>query len=264
MNKRDIYDAMVGGIAPYTGIIYLVCCVGVEYDYDILPHFIKYYKDLGVDEFLIILNTIKKKSEKLKLVQNILRKYDIEEKLIWSGYFNEETKINHMRNLVGNRTFHDDWIIYADVDEFSDFVVDLRKLITYCEKKEYNCVQGKLIQHLAKDGKLPDIDDDTNLEEMFPVVSDITKTVYILFHMGKIPLCKSYIKLSGGHHQVMSKVYNLFPSAIDVHHFKWRKNAIESFKDRIVAYKLVDDPCHIFLKKLVDYYEEYKSFLDLK
>jgi hypothetical protein len=79
MKKSDIYKNLTGDIEPYKGKIYLVCCVGVEYDYDIFSHFMNHYKELGVDEFLVIINYLDDQSEKYKSVCNVLKNYNVKE-----------------------------------------------------------------------------------------------------------------------------------------------------------------------------------------
>lgn len=107
--KRKIKLAFINNIVnklnPFLGNIYLACCIGVKYDYDITPYFIEYYKDLGVNNFLIILNDSSSNSEKLKVVQQTLRHYNIKEKEIWIGEFSvyeQEKRLTRIKNTYIN------------------------------------------------------------------------------------------------------------------------------------------------------------------
>jgi hypothetical protein len=223
----------------YQGVIYLVCCIGVEYDYDIVLHFVKHYKEIGVDKFLLILNTEDENSEKLKYVQNILRKYDIKEEVIWIGDFQDTIKTQHMKQVVLDNANLEDWIVIADVDEFQKYYMDLRKLISYCDKMNYNCVMGEFVDRLTESGKIVDINEDINIWEVFPIKTSMkywNDTEY-----SKVLLKKAYVEVEEGHHcPVDDKSCSYFPSLLEVHHFKWRGKILDKLKYRIEMYEKYD------------------------
>jgi hypothetical protein len=235
--KKEIYEKIIGDVESYKDNIYLVCCIGVEFDYDIVSHFIKYYKELGVDKFLLILNTVDKNSEKLKYVQNILRKYNIKEEMVWIGDFRDEIKTHNMAQVVSKNTNLEDWVVTVDVDEFQKYYVDLRKFISYCEKKNYHCVMGNFVDRLTKNGKIVDINEDTNIWEVFPIETNMNywnDTIYT-----KVLLSKAYAEVSKGHHFLVcdSSSGKYFPSKLEVHHFKWRGSILDKLRCRIEWYK---------------------------
>jgi hypothetical protein len=236
LNKDILDEKFIDGTNKYEGVVYLICCIGVEYDYDIVSHSIKYYRELGVDRFLFILNTEDENSEKLKYVQNILRKYNIEEEMVWIGEFDDSVKTRNMEQIVLENTDSKDWVITIDVDEFHKYDIDLKKFIFYCEKKNYNCVWGRFVDRLTENGKIVDINEDTNIWDIFPVKTDMrywNRTSY-----RKILLRKSYIKVKGGHHFcVDDKKCKYFPYRMEVHHFKWRGELIKKLKRRVELFK---------------------------
>lgn len=260
MKKGDIYNKMIGEVKPYEGTIYLICCVGVEYDYDIFPHFIKYYKDLGVDEFLLILNTEDENSEKLKYVRNILKKYNIKEKMLWVGEFDIKLKTENMSEIILKMTNIEDWVIYVDVDEFQKYPIDLKKFIGYCEKNKYDCVMGEYIDRLTTTGKITSIDEDIDIWKAFPVETNLSE--WNLSPYTKVLLAKSHVEVDGGHHNPrfsMSEYYNYFPCKLEVHHFKWKGNLINNAKKRLEVYKRIGIEAWVISKRLIDYYEKHDS-----
>ena len=70
-------------VKDYDGKIYLNCCLGVEYDLDIVEYTIEYYRDMGVDEMFFVLNTTDKDSPNLKKAVEIMDKYNYISYIIW-------------------------------------------------------------------------------------------------------------------------------------------------------------------------------------
>jgi hypothetical protein len=238
LNKNIIYKKIIGDVKPYRGIIYLVCCIGVEYDYDIVPHTVKYYKELGVDRFLFILNTEDENSERLKYVQNILRKYNIKEEMVWIGEFNDQIKTHNMEQLVMENTNSEDWVVTIDIDEFQKYYMDLRKFISYCEKMNYTCVLGSFIDRLTENGRIVDINEDTNIWETFPTKTNMGRSWNKNTSYLKVLLRKAYVEVTGGHHYPIDLENNkCFPSRMEVHHFKWRSELIKKLKRRIEVFQ---------------------------
>jgi hypothetical protein len=250
------------GVKKYEGKIYLNCCVGVEYDLDLLEYFIEYYKDLEVDEFFVILNTIDKNSHKLKEGIKILDKYTNIHREIWIGDFYMTPKARKKRAIIKDYVGDNDWIITADVDEFYEFPMGLRELITICEKKNHHCVAGKYVDRLSIDGKLKKIDKKKSLWEQFPIDIQFSKQYYR--HVEKIILRKNHVAISDGHHYVRSSLekHLIFPMFLKVYHFHWIEGLINKLEDRISIWKKVnpsiDDSNHL---RLLKHYDEYGTLL---
>jgi hypothetical protein len=263
MHENKLYHHIVKDLDPYKGKIYLVCCMGVEYDYDIDNHFIEYYKRLGIDEFLIILNTMSDGSKKLKQVQNILRNHGLEEKEIWVDYFHEHKKIKKMKDLVKDFTEPEDWIVMADSDEFYDYHCNLRKFISYCEKNKYDFAVGEIVDRLSVTGKPLEIYPDMNLFESFPIKSNLTNVISQAPCV-KVVLNNSFVDISTGHHGVVSsKNSNVspYPGKITVNHFKFKGNILENLKRRKSVLEKHGHGWSSFSENLLDYYDKNGTFL---
>jgi hypothetical protein len=252
MNKRKFINKMIGSLEPYEGKVYLVCCIGVEYDYDIVPHFIKYYKDMGVDEFLFILNTEYENSQRLKYVQNILEEHGIKEKEVWIGEFNDLPKKMKMEKTLDLFTRSGDWILFLDVDELLDCFCNLRSFISYCEKGNYNCLYGELIDRLSLNEKISKINGDDIFKD-FPVeriirarfseedLKNIKQKEYESITSHKMPLIKKGICLSIGHHIPVPDESSLeicnCEFVVKINHFRYRDNLIKKLEKRCVDFK---------------------------
>ena len=258
MKKQEIFDKMFENTAPYDGVIYLSCCIGVEYDYDIVSHFIEYYKNIGVDEFLIVLNTNVSNSERLEEVQNILKEYDIKEKRVWHGPYDNILHTLILMDMIEENTNREEWILTADVDEFHEYPYDLRKFISYLDKNKYEAAYGVLVDRLTCDHKIIGIDQDTNLFEAFPLKTNLSSKLFNNpFDFKKVMIHKSYIKLITGQHDCLSSEgRKFFPSMLNVHHFKWRGNILRNQKDRAENFKNKGYACSVFSEIAIRYCEE--------
>ena len=259
MKKKDVYEKSMGNVKPYQGTIYLICCVGVEYDYDIVSHSIKYYKELGVDEFLFVLNTEDENSEKLIEVQNILKEHGIKEKEVWIGEFEDHTKKDNMERVVYKNTNLEDWVVTIDVDEFHKYYVDLRKFIGYCEKMDYICATGELVDRLTETGEITDINENSDIWKTFPVKTNIrywNATTYF-----KVLIRKANVDVSTGHHMAI----NINPARIcrinmEVHHFKWRGDVLQKHKDRARIFGKRRDLDWDAAQRIIDRYRKNGNF----
>ena len=248
-------------IKKYEGKIYLNCCVGVEYDLDLLEYSIDYYKELGVDEFFIILNTIDENSSNLKEATNILDKYSNIHKSIWIGEYFSKWTAQKNKDFIKDYVRDNDWVITIDIDEFQDYPMGLRELITICEKRNYHCVIGKLIDRISKDGKLKPIDKNRSLWEQYSINTNLFNKHY--FVNDKVLLRKKYITLHPGHHFPVPGISDIlvYPEMLNVDHFRWRENLRQKLDDRMrIWQKLGQRNCSL-IKKMFDYYDEQGTLL---
>ena len=69
-----------------------------------------------------------------------------------------------------------------------------------------------------------------------------------------------------GHHGPSDDVLEeclYYPSKLNVHHFKWRGNVLENHKNRVNVLKRLNHYWK-WSQKVLDYYEEHGSFLELE
>ncbi len=264
MKKIDLYNSIIDRQMLYSGKIFLTCCISVDFDYDILPHFIKYYKDLGVDEFLIVLNTKIGGSDRLAYCQDILRDNGIEEKMIWEDEYDPVMHTDILMKLNKKYVDSESWIMTIDVDEFHEYPFDLRKFITYCEENNINFVSGRFVDRLTSDGKIVSIDINTNLFEAFPEKAEIFRNTFHGCHW-KVMLHKAYLELIPGQHFVDESEYYTpkgFPEVLSVNHFKWRGDLIENNAYRRALFIKNKDRWKNHMYKGSDWTEECGKVVD--
>ena len=126
--------------------IYLIVTVGP--DYRLLPKFIEYYKRLGVDEFLVILNTSDQGPH------NILSIYKISTVSSWVSEFSEHTKQQCERQIIEKHCSINDWVLYADLDEFQYYPKGLREHLDICNRYKLDFLEGRLLDRVSRDGSL--------------------------------------------------------------------------------------------------------------
>ncbi|HSJ69072.1 MAG TPA: hypothetical protein VK921_15415 [Anditalea sp.] len=244
--------------------IRLITCAGVEHDLALLPHFINYYKGIGIpsENMHFILQAAHADSPEMDQALAILNRYDITPSEIWIAPYTSATMWEKRREIQQRVAKEDDWIISADVDEFHEFPDELRIFLAYCNKKGINCVQGVFIDRLTADGTLAPIKDSPPLWEQFPVQADVICTIRQDDKWGwesgtvNIMACKGYLLPKIGGHSPMnngkpikytfgsrqlayySGIKNSsirFMIPLRVHHFKWNQALLTSLQKRMAT-----------------------------
>lgn len=241
--------------------IRLITCAGVEHDLAMLPHFISYYADLGIESsnMHIILQASKKSVDEMERAKVILAKHDITPEEIWIAPYTSDSMWEKRREIQQRVADGDDWVISADIDEFHEFPDELSTFLSYCEDKNLNCIQGVFIDRLAPDGKLIPVKNDEALFEQFPVQADVICTIRQQEEGGwengtvNIMACRGNIMPSRGGHGALAGDITLkylfgrqlgkfpgitnpsvrFSIPLRVHHFKWTASLKKSLKMRL-------------------------------
>jgi hypothetical protein len=238
--------------------IFLVVTVGP--DYQLLPKFLRYYKNLGVTDFLVILNT------QDSAPRNILCEHGISSVGSWIDPFSEYSKQMYERSIVLTHCTQKDWILYADLDEFQFYPRGLATHIKECEKNKINFLEGKLIDRVSSTGELIDLDISKSLEEQFPLGGLLTSNLLKAWDK-KVVLAKGKLIIGGGHHLFLDDVkYETLPyksmlnkhsKGIQIHHFKWDKNLLVRMDKYL---KLQDKSLHFWKKEILRFLEHYSKY----
>ena len=242
--------------------IRLITCAGVEFDLALLPHFIKYYKDLSISpqHMYIILQASEAGSPAMEEAKAILEENGITPAEIWIAPYTSATMWEKRREIQQRVATKEDWVISADVDEFHEFPDDLNVFLNYCENKGINCVQGVFIDRLTSDGTLAPIMESPPLWEQFPVQADVICTIRQEDEKGwengtvNIMACKGNLLPERGGHFPLSNGQKIkytfgdrqlakfngikgastrFKIPLRVHHFKWNKSLLTSLQKRL-------------------------------
>jgi hypothetical protein len=218
------------------GKLFCLSCIGSETP-NLIPHFIRYYRSIGVDEFLIILHSNSSSSPNFRYANDILLQHDITPLVYWIDRFLGIEKLKRLRQLVDKYIASDAWYINADLDEFVEYAWlshnpgAFRKLLKYCELSNYTFVRGRLVDMVSSDGSLIQIKSNVALGEQFPRQCRISERI-LRATCRKIIACRGYHRCTPGHHYVLNTPKFPFPGLLRVNHFKWDATVTYRLKER--------------------------------
>ena len=223
-----------------------------------LWHMLSYYKD-RVDEIYVVVYewdgfstyddvlAITKQFPNVRIVDRV-----VAEKYNWEMV---TTLYNKTKMLHPN-----DWWVVADDDEFHKYSKDLYEIVSDCDKNGWELVRGGFIDRIGENGTFPEIDNDEDIFEQFPLAGFFR---YPLSGAcpNKICILKGYIELTPGQHYAKIDGHTTWKWQgwnhpliapvdeynVQVHHFKWDSTCIERTK-------AVAD-----IKQLYSYSDEYKK-----
>jgi hypothetical protein len=223
-----------------------------------LWHMLSYYKD-RVDEIYVVVYewdgfstyddvlAITKQFPNVRIVDRV-----VAEKYNWEMV---TTLYNKTKMLHPN-----DWWVVADDDEFHKYSKDLYEIVSDCDKNGWELVRGGFIDRIGENGTFPEIDNDEDIFEQFPLAGFFR---YPLSGAcpNKICILKGHIELTPGQHYAKIDGHTTWKWQgwnhpliapvneynVQVHHFKWDSTCIERIK-------AVAD-----IKQLYSYSDEYKK-----
>ena len=223
-----------------------------------LWHMLSYYKD-RVDEIYVVVYewdgfstyddvlAITKQFPNVRIVDRV-----VAEKYNWEMV---TTLYNKTKMLHPN-----DWWVVADDDEFHKYSKDLYEIVSDCDKNAWELVRGGFIDRIGENGTFPEIDNDEDIFEQFPLAGFFR---YPLSGAcpNKICILKGHIELTPGQHYAKIDGHTTWKWQgwnhpliapvdeynVQVHHFKWDSTCIERIK-------AVAD-----IKQLYSYSDEYKK-----
>lgn len=235
--------------------------VTVGPDYRLLAKFLRYYHAvLGVKNFLIILNTPDIK------VRRLLKDFGVHAVYTWLNPFSEKLKQYHERAIINKYCSPDDWILYADLDEFQEYPHGLEYHINYCQENNIDFLEGRMIDRISSTGDLIPLDEKNDIERQFPLGGYLTSNLLKAWDK-KIVLAKAKLTVGGGHHLFLDRVsqqphpykrvLNSYSTGINVHHFKWDSNLLTRMENYI---KLPDDSLFYWRKEMVRFIKHFKKY----
>jgi len=207
-----------------------------------LKHMLNHYKNM-VDEMYIVVyewegfstyNEVCEIVKEFSTAQIIKRA--TKEKFNWEyvTYLYNQTKM----------LFPNDWWIVADDDEFHVYSKVISDIIKICDESGYEFVTGGFVDRIGKNGTFPEIKEDSNLWELFPMAGFFR---YPLSGAcpNKVTMCKGYIEVTPGQHYAKIDEQTTwkwqgwnhplrFPTTqnfTQVHHFKWDSTVLDRLQD---------------------------------
>jgi len=207
-------------------LISFVC----ENDADLLPHFVRWYRGLGVEHFHFILHG-RWSAAGLATLEG-LGGVDFSRRV--DEPFCKTLKCDEITACA--RRFPGEWVVLADADEFLQLPTDsLAEAAARLEAAGADELYANMLQRVAADGSLPEVTADARLEELFPLFSFGLCEEMGLEHpawKSKYPLARigpHFTYQRGNHLPGNSRSVAHVPIRGVVHHFKWRRRLLEAF-----------------------------------
>jgi hypothetical protein len=97
--------------------------------------------------------------------------------IVWQGVYTSVAKGAFKDAIYAERVPSSSWLIETDDDELIEFPKPVLEFLTEVEDLGYTVVQGRMVDHIAADCRLPRAQANTSLWEQYPCMSDITKTI---------------------------------------------------------------------------------------
>jgi len=238
--------------------IYLTVTVGP--DYRLLPYFLRYYKDLGIKNFLVILNTPDTAPIR------ILQENGINPVKIWTDPFSEKLKQFHERDVILRHCSDNDWVVYSDLDEYQYYPAGIEHQIEYSEKVGIDFIEGKLIDRVSKTGELVKLNEGLSLNEQFPLGGYLTGALLKAWDK-KITAAKGKLIVGGGHHIFLDnasyktlpykKKLNKHSKGNEIHHFKWDRDVLIRMNRSLI---LQDESLSCWRKEIIRFLKHYDRY----
>ena len=249
----------------------LVTVVG--YHIKSLKHLIDHYKDI-VDDINVVVYRNDINDTILDEVTDIIKPYGLEVfDTVVAPIFNWEV-VTSLYNKT-KRTKPDDWWIVSDSDELHVYHKPIREIINECEENGWEFVTGGFLDRIGVDGTFPEINDDCDLWETFPLAGFFRYPVSKAMP-NKTCVMKGKIDVTPGQHFALIDGqltwrnfgwehplrYPTDKGFVQVHHFKWDSTVVERCK-KISSIK-EDYTYHWEYKQMYDYLVENNMIIDVK
>ena len=219
----------------------VICVIG--HGVNLIPHFIKHYLGLYVDEINFVVYSsdlypnLKDEVERsigdrkgVKIIGNVHHRVFDWEKV--TDLYNRYTK-----------EFPNDWWIVADIDEFHVYPMQPRKITEDCNVNVWKIVRGGFIDRIGEGGRFPEINEYENIFNQFPLAGFFRYPMSgacpnkICIKRGDIEITpgQHYAKIlghttwrwQGWDHPLIAPINEY---SVQVHHFKWDSTCLDRIK----------------------------------
>jgi hypothetical protein len=216
--------------------VILITCVSIDFDLDYLPHFVRHYSKLDIDEYRFILHSKEEIVQDvfLKLFENLFKDTKAEYKLeFWSGVFKYYDKVDRLNNLIQQQV--GTYYVLADVDEFQIWPDSIKNSII---SNKGEIVWGTLRDREAPEGSNTVLDSTIDIDKQFNIISNKSNWNSDLY-IKPIAFNSSYT-LRGCHDIVdvdKFKAIEQKATVIQVDHYRWNDKRLDKMIERHENYK---------------------------
>jgi hypothetical protein len=195
---------------------------------ELLPHFLAHYSRLGVTAFAFGIHG----GEDSPCWEQVKRATHHYRALCVPGDHDSEyssEKDRAFKQKICHQLIRpEEWWAVADLDEFHEYPLPVKRLCRAAERRRCDHVAGILVDRLSANGLLPPIRKGS-LWRQYPYMAKLTGNL-LGGNVHKLMLVKGHGDLGTGHHWLNGG--RVFPSPGLVHHFKWNVRALERVAER--------------------------------
>lgn len=222
----------------------------VNADGDLIEAWLKYYLQLGVTGFHLVVHGGREENSRLFAIKD---SYPITIEATYEGPFLGEHKKNHLDAVLARYT--DQWLVLVDSDEFAEFPYrNIPKTIRKLEFEGATVMAAPMLQRIRADGALetPSLIDDPF--EVMPFCSeDLYQRMGADACLLKYPLffCGSDTKLKeeGNHSPAQGSERRTSAMRGVTHHFKFRRTVSQRLD------KMINNSAHLWRHESVQFQE---------
>lgn len=226
--------------------VILLSCIGTDANIsnpNLLYHFIKYYQELGIENWAITLHVgINKTLNNLGVFEEILNSYRVPYEVWIEEFYTHKRDTKHNRFVAEQK--ETDWFFGVDLDEFVEFPCSIPDYLNSLTEQGYNCLCGRLIDRIDSQGILINIEKDVPLNEQFPLSAKVKNNIYRPT-MPKAPFekrlaIKKPLQWGLGRHGIAydySIYQNEHPEILAINHYAWDSLLVGRIQQRVDSYK---------------------------
>jgi hypothetical protein len=247
-------------------VIVLICTLE-PYRIEWLPQFVKHYRHLGVERFLLTLQlepgaAQAEKEQHRNRFRQTLAELDIEEAYYWEQAYDAMGMGEQHRRLQAQKVSPNDWVVWSDSDEFQVYPQPLRDIIAQCEAARVDFIRGAFIDRVAADFSLAPFDPERAIWENFSQTFNVSAALAGA-DPRKVTLARGWIRVSDGNHFPLTNAsLTTLRGWVQVHHFKWDATLIERLRYRLRPEWQAKCFWWVESKRLVDYFVAHGSRFD--
>ena len=233
----------------------------VNRDSDLIEAWLKYYLELGVERFHLVVHGGPAENDRLLAIRD---SYPIEIEDSYCGSFHIEEKRKRLDAVLARHTGQ--WIVLVDSDEFVELPYkDFKETVCKLESAHANLMAAPLLQRLTEDGSLETPPVIENPFEKFPLCSqDLYRRMGVKGDIFKFPLfyCANGTRLAegGNHHPPLGPGPRASSVLGVTHHFKFRRVVSDRLQNRIES----DHPWRHESVQFRNYLESHANHLPLE
>jgi hypothetical protein len=243
-----------------------------------IPQFVRHYRALGVEKFFLSLQLEPDHDPALQRgyraqFEQTLAALDIDNAFFLEKSFDAYAIRDQHDAIQDAHIAPDDWIVWCDSDEFQRYPRPIGQMIQEWEAKDFDYINGVMLDRVAGDGGLPRFDPMTSVWEQFPITCQFGLEVGGVLAR-KVAVSRGDVYLSTGNHYLANDApLMLTPTAerrlaaapkrelkrpnawVQIHHFKWDGSVLDRLRFRLSPQWRAKCPWWIESDKLLTYFE---------